>query len=76
MSRIAVWFEGRHWETAESSVLQGNSSRDRWKQKSRILILKLGENFSCVARDSDENHGNSPETIIEIPHPLRAAVGH
>ncbi len=24
----------------------------------------------------DENHGNSPESITEIPHPLRAAVGH
>ena len=24
----------------------------------------------------DENHGNSPEAIIEIPHPVRAAVGH
>ena len=27
-------------------------------------------------RRSDENHGNSPESIIEIPHLLRAAVGH
>ena len=24
----------------------------------------------------DENHGNSPESITEIPHLLRAAVGH
>jgi hypothetical protein len=24
----------------------------------------------------DENHGNSPESIIEIPHPVRAVVGH
>ncbi len=24
----------------------------------------------------DENHGNSPESITEIPHLLRVAVGH
>ena len=24
----------------------------------------------------DENHGNSPWSIIEIPHPVRATVGH
>jgi hypothetical protein len=23
----------------------------------------------------DENHGNSPETITEIPHPVRTAAG-
>jgi len=28
------------------------------------------------ARPGDENHGKSPESIIEIPHPVRAVVGH
>ena len=27
-------------------------------------------------RDGDENHGNSPESITEIPHLVRAVVGH
>jgi hypothetical protein len=28
-----------------------------------------------LVRGSDENHGKSPESIIEIPHPVRTAAG-
>ena len=36
------------------------------------VAATMKRQFSVV----DENHGNSPETIIEIPHPVSTAVGH
>jgi hypothetical protein len=36
----------------------------------------IGAIAERLLADADENHGNSPESIIEIPHLLRAAVGH
>lgn len=44
-------------------------------------LLSLGDPTAEVAlahrvKEADENHGISPGSIIEIPHLLRAPVGH
>jgi hypothetical protein len=37
---------------------------------------KWASRLAALPLLDDENHGNSPESITEIPHLLRAAVGH
>ncbi|MHB1210296.1 MAG: hypothetical protein ACYC1I_11420 [Acidimicrobiales bacterium] len=44
-----------------------------WSRARRHLGDAAG---TRVLIEVDENHGNSPEPIIEIPHPVRATVGH
>jgi quinol monooxygenase YgiN len=42
-----------------------------------VLVEKWRDMAALEAhRSGDENHGNSPESITEIPHLLRAVVGH
>ena len=59
--------------TLGSLALVG-AAQGRFGSRSVLTLVNCGPRNPTGA--VDENHGNSPWSIIEIPHPVRAAVGH
>ena len=49
---------------------------DEAARRHQTHLYFLAAVLLCETDDRDENHGNSPDAIIEIPHPMRATVGH
>jgi hypothetical protein len=73
---------GNSWNVTvlpRSISLVADSYKDDWEPRMELSWRsdrQTSVDTEYVTDDIDENHGNSPESIIEIPHLLRAAVGH